>query len=149
MLAHDHSKTIKIILSALSLMIGGLIYLSFRTKELVMFTWVRYLGLEHKIDKLRIALSGTHLPEFIVYCLPNALWVISYLLAADSLIDHNRHKIVWTTSLPLSAAILEGGQFVHLIPGTYDSLDLLCILTPLIIYTIYYHKTKHHYEKTN
>lgn len=142
---NSFSKALKILLAILTLTLGGLIYYAYRTETLVMFKWAEYLGLEKTIINLRNFTSNSEPSDFIIYCIPNALWTTSYLLAVDALVAKEDHKLLWGISLPIIAIILEVFQALNIIPGTYDIFDLICFLSPMIIYLVYYKFT--HYEK--
>lgn len=139
------SKAFRILLAIITLTLGGLIYYAYRAETLSMFKWAEYLGLERLIACLRDFTSNSRPSEFVVYCLPNALWSASYLLAVDALVATEDHKLVWGISLPTIAIILEVCQAFNIISGTFDILDLLCFLTPTIIFIAYYKFT--YYEK--
>lgn len=134
----SYKLLIKLFIAFSLLSIGGLIYYSFRTKELLMFDWANSLGLSKYIDSIRANLSHIQIPIFIKYCLPNALWCTSYIIATDTIISIDNNRFEWTISLPIVAAILEVLQAFYLIPGTFDIMDLCCFLIPTVIYIVYY-----------
>lgn len=138
---------IKLFIAFTLLAIGGFIYYTFRTKELIMFDWADSLGLSKYIDTTRAKLSHIEIPVFIKHCLPNALWCASYIVATDTLIATDNHRLEWAISLPIVAAILEVMQAFYLIPGTFDIMDLCCFLIPTAIYIAYYKSRK--YEKNS
>jgi len=131
-------KIIEIIAAILLLIIGGLIYLTFRTKSLVMFSWVEAIRLDGFVDALRENKTTFKIPYFIKYCLPNALWTLSYILMVDAIIRKDNNKLFWTIVLPIIASVLEIFQIWKIIPGTFDIADLLCFLLPTISYCVYY-----------
>lgn len=137
----------KLFIAFTLLAIGGFIYYTFRTKDLLMFDWANTLGLSKYIDSTRANLSHIEIPVFVKYCLPNALWCTSYIVAADTLISIDNNRFEWAISLPIVAAILEVFQAFHLIPGTFDIMDLCCFLIPTAIYIAYY--KSRYYEKNS
>lgn len=71
---------------------------------------------------------------FIVYCLPDMLWYMSLLLIQHQLLTNLRaSKIVLYIAIILPF-ILEGLQYLQIIPGTFDWWDTLCYLLTLILF---------------
>ncbi|MDD4406241.1 MAG: hypothetical protein PHO36_15945 [Parabacteroides sp.] len=133
------SLMIHSILSFGLLFIGGSIYLLFRPKSLLMFVWVDKLGLTAAIDKLRDEVSHISLSRTFTYCLPDGLWVASYVILVHAIIprEHRDNLIFWSYLLPIIAVVFEFFQYLNLIPGVFDIFDLVSYIIPLIIYTIY------------
>lgn len=129
---------IKITFAIILLAIGAIIYYAFRTDSLVMFNWADKLGLGDYVDKIRLLATSIDIPDFVKYCLPNALWTTSYILAADALISKEDNKLLWIIALPLVATILEFGQGIHIVSGTFDLLDILCYILPIVVYYLCY-----------
>jgi hypothetical protein len=127
------------ILSFLLLGIGGSIYLLFRPKTLLMFKWVESLGLSEYIDRLRDMVSNITLNHITLYSLPDGLWLASYIIVVNTIVSKsNKHNLLfWSFLLPLIAIIFELLQIPGIIPGVFDVFDLICYITPLIIYLIY------------
>ena len=113
-----------------------MIYVAFRTESLAMFTWFRTLHLNGLVERVRNMASGVQLPYFVKYCLPNGLWIASYILATDALVEKNR--LLWALTLPGIAILFEFLQIWGIIPGTFDLGDLLCLIIPSVLYIIYY-----------
>ena len=134
-------KVIKIIVSLMLLLVGGLIYIAYRTEDLLMFSWFRALKMEHIICEIRVFFSRIEIPYFVKFCLPNGLWTASYLISVDALVKDK--KLLWALVLPLIATVFEILQIWQIIQGTFDIGDLICILAPTIVYIVYYHI---HYE---
>ncbi len=102
------------------LVIGAWIYIAWRTPDLLVFDW---LYAAH-IDPTSVRMSS-EIPYFIQYCLPDGCWVYagtSWML------------MVWRRILPwVSAYVILGvggefGQFVEIVPGTFEWLDVLACL---------------------
>ena len=69
--------TRKMITGILPVIVGGLIYLTYRTDSLLMLGWFNNIGLSDTVDFLR---SNQHLqnltiPNWIKFSLPDALWL--------------------------------------------------------------------------
>ena len=72
-------RYIYIILSIIFLFIGGLIYIIYRSLTLQMFVWLKHLGIYPSVISLRNE-KCLNLPNWVIYCLPDGLWMLSYLL---------------------------------------------------------------------
>lgn len=110
--------------------------MAYRTDKLVMFQWFSTLNMDGLVNWVRGRVANFKLPAFIEYCLPNGLWVTSYLLAANALVVEN--KLIWALCLPAIAILFEVLQIWHIIPGTFDFGDLICLLIPVLLYILYY-----------
>ncbi len=130
------NKRHKIELSAFLLLLGGCIYLIYRSTSLVMFTWVHFIGLDNILYSLRDSMQNYTPPYFVLYCTPNMLWISSYLLLIDTLDLKYYSKMFWSLILPSIAITFEFLQIWGIIPGTFDIWDLVCLSIPTIIYLI-------------
>ena len=128
------SRTTQLVVSAILLLAGGYIYVAFRTEKLAMFNWFSFLHLDCIVNRIREVSSNINLPNFIKFCLPNGLWISSYILATDALVEKNR--LFWVLCLPVIAILFEFLQIIHIIPGTFDMGDLICLLIPVLLYLL-------------
>ena len=62
------------------LIIGGILYVVFRTKSLRMFGWFEFIGFNSEISFLRKYVSPlkSWLPSWVYFSLPDGLWVYSF-----------------------------------------------------------------------
>lgn len=127
-----------------TLILGGLIYISFRVDSLMMFKWFENFSLRKPIDSLRemTLVHKSLLPDWMLYSLPDGLWVFSYvslilLLWGNKLSSFN---IIWIFLMPIFAIASEVGQLLSLIPGTFDIIDLIFYILGTIIPLIIYNK---------
>lgn len=108
-------------------LVGGLIYVGYRSTDLLLFDWADVLGLEHLVHVIRLAAAAVYLPPFATQSLPAGLW--SFGLSA--LIG-----VVWSEESSTSAGVWhlmpfclgvgsELLQAIEVLPGTYDTVDLL------------------------
>lgn len=125
-----------------SLIIGGLIYVSFRSKSLVMFKWFALLSVETQIGQLRelTLIFKDSLPEWFIFSLPDGLWIFSYC-SLILLIWGNKitmPNFLWFFLIPVVAISSECGQLLGIFPGTFDVADLTFYIvgtfTPLLFY---------------
>ena len=136
---HTTRKKIQLICGILIVLIGAVIYILFRPTTLLIFQVFRALGIMGIINKLRAMASGIHLPDFAIHCLPNALWVISYIILMDYLWKEKSDatKLRWAVIVPVLGCVSEYLQFIHVVPGTFDIWDFICYCAPFIIYYIH------------
>jgi len=138
----DLRRTCSLVVASLPLMAGALVYILFRKSDILVFRWLNALGLGDIIITIRLAVSpvASLLPDWVIYSLPNALWIISYLLFLF-LIWHktfDRNNAFWVFSIPLVSIVSEYLQLLNVIPGSFDYHDIFAYILgsviPLAIY---------------
>jgi len=121
------------------LFIGGLIYLLFRSEDLLMFEWYRKIGLSDFLIYLRsntITLKQ-NIPEWVIFSLPNCLWLYSILSFLNIIWkDDNKVKIVLMILTSLSIIFIEILQAVGLIIGTFCWQDIISIFLLIFIFIL-------------
>ena len=127
------SKIFWISTSILSLGIGGIIYLFFRPRTLYMFSYVPNDVIEW-IDRTKLSFQDINNLEFVIYNLPAGLWTISYIILMQLIMTDTRgiNRILWIYSLPLFLTIVEFLQLFSFFPGTFDVLDIVVYIIPII-----------------
>jgi hypothetical protein len=127
----------KIIIGALPVFVGGLIYLTYRTDTLIMFSWFDKIGLTGIVEFLR---SNQHLqnltiPNWVKFSLPDALWLFSfnYVLLALWKFHIDRQSVFWLLLAPIIGLYSEVGQLTGSVPGTFDIVDLLLLFIATLI----------------
>ena len=117
------------------MIIGGFIYIIFREENLLMFSWFNSLGAGNLIDFLRFHFSKYHIPHWIVFNYPDGVWIYSFvslMLIIWSKIKSNT-KFIWLIIVPILGICAEIGQYINLVPGTYDQIDLIfCLMGSLL-----------------
>lgn len=142
---------ILLIMSLLLLFSGGLIYLYFRPHSLNMFSWLRVINCELFFQQ-RVYNNDSKLIEYLVFSLPNGLWILSFLILLG-LIWRNKRSwfYVYSTLFTGISVIFEIFQKFGIIPGTFDFMDILALLIfhifgiliyELIILEVSYEKQK-------
>lgn len=126
----------------ITIIVGGLIYLLFRTSTLTMFSWLKYFGLSETVNGFRNSTLafGDKLPDWILLSLPDGLWVFSYVCLM-LLVWHNslnNKTFLWVLFAPLLAISSELGQLLGLIPGTFDIVDLILYLLGMTLPFIFF-----------
>jgi hypothetical protein len=133
---NNHNR-LYILVCALALFLGGMIYILFRTIEPVFFHWVRVAGFERWLNFARsksLSLSPA-LPEWIVFSLPGGLWAFAYALVITVIWkgSKSRLKYFWMASIPLLVIGFEILQYAGIIPGTFSLQDIALGISGLII----------------
>ena len=126
-----------------TLLLGGLVYISFRQDTLKMFRWFDSINLSAVISELRLLTLplSDHLPNWFLYSLPDGLWLCSYLSVLLVVWDNviSKHNIHWLLLVPIIAIVSEIGQLFGIIPGTFDIFDLTFYIggtiLPILIFT--------------
>lgn len=130
------------ILHFLTLSVGSLIYIFFRSDTLVLFTCIEYFENIHEfIFYLRehTVELATYFPHWFIYSFPDGMWVSSYIFLLLMIFDFKikRNNIFLIFLIPIIGLFSEFGQYFGLVSGTFDIIDvllyLLCSLTPFII----------------
>lgn len=129
-------KVITALLALITLFAGGTIYLLFRPTRLYIFDWIKDAGMMETIELLRYRIFS--IPSWMEYTLPDGLWMLSYCLIIGYIWNFKLHRC-WVMLVPLLvfAIIFEIGQYIHIIPGTYDRMDIAAYLLAFFIGTIY------------
>lgn len=141
-------RTLRTIIFFLPLILGGFIYIIFRTERLIMFRWFEYLNISNKISNIQNLRNISSFPNWFIYSLPDGLWMFSYTAASLEIWKHaiTKQNIFWIFSIPIVAVLSEFLQIFKIIPGTFDFIDLtfylLGILFPSYISTKIIFNTK-------
>lgn len=138
-LSHERLRAAKILCAVTALTLGGFIYLAFREKTLLMFSWVGLIGLEEALLAIRHFLSAQKfvVEPWVLYSLPNALWMLSGVILLDLIWDEEEYRkfgLAWIlgfSGLAISAELLQG---LSLLPGTFDIFDLFVMVVVLVAY---------------
>lgn len=126
----------KLISGVASLMAGAVIYLLFRSKNMLGFVLLNRIGVEPWADRMRSYTADVSLPDVVVDSFPGGLWALGYILVIDSIFGNQSRstRIVWSSVIPLLGVCSEVLQGVGLLPGVFDLWDLVCYALPFIIF---------------
>ncbi len=121
----------------LPLIVGGLIYVTWRSKDLWMFSWFAESGLSSCIDAWREIFSSyqNEIPEWVLYSLPDGLWVYSFSMYMG-LLWRNASRVLSLYLMLLGPCLGFGGeigQAIGLVPGIFDPVDLNLIILASIM----------------
>tara|TARA_B100001564_G_scaffold285015_1_gene247863 strand:+ start:332 stop:778 length:447 start_codon:yes stop_codon:yes gene_type:complete len=138
----------------LSLLLGCLIYISFRQDTLIMFNWLDRINILEVISDYRLFSLplAKNLPNWFLYSLPDGLWLFSYLSVLLAVWDNtiSKNNIHWILLVPAIAVLTELGQLFLVVPGTFDKLDIIFYILSTIIPILIFTSSKTiKYEKDN
>lgn len=127
------------VIGSLTIVIGGLIYLIFRADNLIMFSWIKYLGMDVYLNNIRVAYGDYSIYTWVKYNLPASLWLFSYLYIIKG-IWHGQSKNIlyylFLSVVPIMAFGSELLQLFSIIPGTFDSADMIGYTLAIIVFLI-------------
>lgn len=113
---------------ALPLLVGGAIYLLARPDGLRMFAWADALGAGGALHGARASTAAlaSAMPAWVKWSLPDALWAFA-LMRVFCILWKSRltgDSAPWLVGAAVIALGSEVGQALHVVPGTFDPLDL-------------------------
>lgn len=126
----------EVVLSFVVLTVGGLIYVGYRDKSLLMFRWFEKLGISNEVDAFREFVNSGGIYGWVKYCLPDGLWLFAYMFLIGSIWGDSKswRSYVFLYSLPIVALISEILQYFGLLPGTFDWMDIASYLFAILLY---------------
>lgn len=137
-------RLLVVVTAFVSFLAGAVIYLLFRPKQLLGFSVIEHLGLGPVADRLRDWASPVALPEAVIYCVPNGLWSLSYVLLVEACMPFKtrRSQCLFAAVIPALGCFSELLQGCEWLRGTFDVGDVVCYSAPLLIYYIFkiYHR---------
>lgn len=130
---------LQILIGLVMLLLGGIIYLLFRPTTLLLFHTLDLVGLMPLVTDCRTLVATYQPSEFVVYSLPGGLWAASYILLVVSLLERAMRwqRMMVASIIPLAGICSELMQQAGLLPGVFDTADLVCYAVPLIILNMY------------
>jgi hypothetical protein len=89
---------------------------------------MRYFNIDYKFLNL-FHFNITLFREFIIFSLPNGLWVLSGLLLLQILLYNNKKLLfLYSIIFIIISIVIEISQLYDLLSGTFDINDLITIL---------------------
>lgn len=126
-----------VLCSLLLLILGGMTYLLYRSKSILLVSWCLNLDFLGTLTKLRFLTFTWGIPEFIKFNLPDAIWSTAYILLINGIKVNYKKRILFSSIIPCLGAFSELLQKTGIIKGTYDILDIFCYVVPLIFFLIF------------
>lgn len=130
-----------LLLSVLLIFIGELIYILYRPLTLYMFKPFEQMSMLDNIRYLRASHLFPHIeevPGWVVYSLPDGMWLLSYLFAMESIwYNEGKHiRLLFVWIMPTAIIIHEFCQLMRLAKGTWDINDFSFYIIAIIIYLL-------------
>ena len=124
------NKTLFLLASTLSMLLGGIIYLLWRPQTLVMFSWCKKIGVYGIVQQMRVALDFLKdvLPAWFIYSLPQALWCFSGLCCIHAIWNRKAGERFWIAVVFLFCLSVEVLQMFNVVSGSFDAFDLFLII---------------------
>lgn len=128
----DRSRNVRLsrtffLFQIVPLIAGSLVYLIWRPQSLLLFDWVRFVGVENNLLAVRglIVTSFTPPPEWLINSAPTGLWAFSYSFTIS--IANRDYVYSKNACLAFSFFLVTGIETfqISLIPGVFDPRDLL------------------------
>ena len=125
------SGTVGAVMSLTPLCAGGALYLVLRRRSLRLFCWAEAIGLGAVVDRARAPTGRWRdgLPEWVVYSLPDGLWLLSLSVAVAQIWGPRPQGSWWICAAVAVALLHEAAQWSGLVPGTFSGMDVLAYLT--------------------
>lgn len=118
------------------IVIGGLIYLIWRSDSLLMFKWCDSCGIYAAITFLRHHANWIrpHLPNWFIYSLPDATWVYAATCSLRLIWRHTScaESFLWCAVPGFFCVGGEIGQLIGFVPGTFCLCDLILCLSAIV-----------------
>ena len=130
-------KRIQYLSLLIAVFVSSSIYILFRSSSLRFFKWINKFRLLKTVEDFREGTSQLKemLPNWILYSLPDGLWIFSYttliLLIWNNTIT--KINIIWLVVLFTMIVIHELGQLCNIFKGTFDISDLVFYIAFAIV----------------
>jgi len=117
------------------LLSGTLIYAFARPGTIYLNQWLDHIVGDNFQQYLSAMISGFDIPGWIIYSLPDALWMMALITLILFIWDFkiNSKSIPWIFSAFITGILIEIFQVFHLIRGTFDRNDLLFMIVAACI----------------
>lgn len=127
-----------IILSVISMLVGIFIYIFLRPTAAQAVHFI--INIFPILDNVREITTNYNYSNWLLYNLPDALWVYSYtvLIVAIWGYRNSLESKIWLSTVPIICIGYEIAQYFYIIKGTYDIKDVIYSITAIVIgsYTI-------------
>lgn len=132
------SKIKPICIGVFTLLIGCMPYLFFRRRSLQIFEWIRKTGIDPNKFCYHLNTKSTF-ANYIVFSLPTGLWILSLSIILGVIWADKSDQFTFYLTLFVFVAIsYEVMQYYQILPGTFDSIDLITIVAFYFIGIILY-----------
>lgn len=103
-----------------------------------MFSWFQDLGLLQFIQDIRSEFKSDNLYGWVKNSMPAGLWLFSYMLIIDSIWEkkQNYAYMLFLYALPVLAILSEVMQFLGILSGTFDFMDVICYTSAILFFIL-------------
>jgi hypothetical protein len=130
----NKTKTILFFAAIVSLLIGVLIYYAFRNLDIQFFRWLNI-----HINNVPSPVNQTSVLPFLLYNLPDGLWLLSGILFIRTLWTGNPAASgIYIFVFCFLAILIEGFQYFNLVPGTFDPIDITTMVFVAFVEGMFY-----------
>lgn len=128
-------QILTVVLGLIVIVLGGSLYIFYRSESLALFEWVRAVGMYDWVDSMR---PEEDIDSWLVYSLPDGLWLLSYILFMAALRNFDiRESLLYSAPLIVGAFVSEFLQMSDKVKGTFDIVDLMCYATAVVLGVVY------------
>ena len=118
--------------SLLLFLLACWLYIALRSTDMVLYNWLGIDCNNHLFQLLRI--TNCQPASWLIYNLPDCLWLLSFLLLMESIWGNDKLKWVFVCGMISFAYLLEGLQCLLAFPGTGDIWDFVCYTIAILLY---------------
>lgn len=131
----EKRKVTTLFIIAMCLLGGAGIYFTSRPESIFLNQWLAQISGGSLFHFFQSFLPGSLLPGWIVFSLPDALWMLALTLLVLLIWDFkvNRKSIPWIGLAVCSGLLFELLQVFHIVRGTFDIVDLMLILVAALV----------------
>ena len=130
-----YRKGISTIVASFSLILGVFIYTFLRKPIALLFDFLEWTHLSEWVFSLRESFLLLNLPQWVLYGLPDFLWMFSLTLFVLTIWDFklNPHSLLWISLVILIGLGFEISQSTGLLNGVFDFWDIGFILAGILL----------------
>ena len=127
-----------VVSGVLMLLIGGMVYLLCRPHTILINHIASFLGLDPFLVNMREWIQIHQLSHILIYSLPAGLWAASYVTLVHAFSDRlsRCERLSFAAVMPMLGTLSEVLQGMGIVPGTFDTLDIVCYITPYLLYLV-------------
>ena len=125
-----------VVSGVLMLLVGGMVYLLCRPHTILINHIASFLGLDPFLVNMREWIQIRHLSHIWIYSLPAGLWAASYVTLVHAFSDKlsRSQRLSFAAVMPMIGTLSEVLQGMGIVPGTFDTLDIVCYIIPYLLY---------------
>ena len=127
-----------VVVGVMLVLTGGLFYILCRPSTILINHIISAMGLDSLLEVPRDWMRLHLMSSPWVYSLPAGLWSASYVTLSHAYTSRfsQAERFAYASVIPLLGVVSELLQGVGAIPGTFDPIDLVCYVTPYLMYLI-------------